>query len=306
MKGETTLSFEPGSPEIAIRCSPSIPGVSSRDLNWKGLELEELAAPAGERPESLAPYHVLMLWRGPRNNFGEVAVERGRFLPYVRLAGTFTLLPAGVMPAVRSCAPADLLLCRLDAELVSQLRDELERPRDGRFRTRINFEDPATHRLVMLLFEEASSGGPSERLYADHLTHALILRIFALEDESQIDSSFQSALPRHILRRVTERIHDHKADLDLQTLAAEAGFSRRHFLRMFHKATGDTPHQYLIKLRLARAREFLRQRDMSLIDIALECGFASHSHMTTAFRRYLGVTPRELRRDFRLSPPEEP
>src|SRR5476651_539494 len=103
-------------------------------------------------------------------------------------------------------------------------------------------------------------------------------------------------VPR-ILSRVREKIESNlDADLSLDTLAAESGYSRAHFLRMFRAATGLTPHQYVLDLRIRRAQECLRQKDASIIDVAVSCGFSSQSHMTTVFRQRLEMTPAEFRR----------
>jgi AraC family transcriptional regulator len=91
-------------------------------------------------------------------------------------------------------------------------------------------------------------------------------------------------------------MNDLDVDLDLQSLANETGYSRTHFMRMFRAATGQTPHHYILQLRLTRARDLLRERRNSLIDIAALCGFSSQSHMATAFRQMLGITPTEYRR----------
>jgi AraC-like DNA-binding protein len=80
-----------------------------------------------------------------------------------------------------------------------------------------------------------------------------------------------SGLPPHLLRRVVERMHEFGSNLDLQTLAAETGYSRRHFLPMFHASTGVPPHRYLLHLRLERAKELIRLPHTSLIDVAAAC-----------------------------------
>jgi AraC family transcriptional regulator len=85
-------------------------------------------------------------------------------------------------------------------------------------------------------------------------------------------------------------------DLSLQALANESGYSRVHFVRMFRAATGSSPHNYLLNLRLERARELLKNPSLSLIDIALDCGFSSHSHMSRLFHKRVGVTPSAYRR----------
>ena len=90
-------------------------------------------------------------------------------------------------------------------------------------------------------------------------------------------------------------------NIDLAILAAESGYSRSHFLRMFRAATGQSPHRYLLELRLAEAQALIASGSMPLIDIAFACGFSSHAHLTTAFRSRFGVTPSTYRRDLELS-----
>ena len=108
-----------------------------------------------------------------------------------------------------------------------------------------------------------------------------------------------SPLPRHILRRVIDRMRNLETASSLEVLAKESGYSRVHFVRMFRTATGYTPHNNLLRLRLDRARELLASRTLSLTDIALECGFSSHSHLSRVFRQVLDVTPSEYRRNLK-------
>ncbi len=104
-------------------------------------------------------------------------------------------------------------------------------------------------------------------------------------------------LQYRLLQGVLERMKaDLAADLDLNTLAAESGYSRSHFLRTFRAAMGCSPHQWLTRLRGERAKTMLRENSMSLIDIALDCGFSSHAHFSNTFRQIVGVTPSEYRR----------
>src|SRR6266567_1906944 len=104
-------------------------------------------------------------------------------------------------------------------------------------------------------------------------------------------------LQSRLLRRVLERMKaDLATDLDLSTLAAESGYSRSHFLRTFRAAMGCSPHQWLTRLRVEQAKTILRENSISLIDIALTCGFSSHGHFSNTFRQIVGITPSEYRR----------
>jgi AraC family transcriptional regulator len=100
------------------------------------------------------------------------------------------------------------------------------------------------------------------------------------------------------MRRVIERMNaDLDTDLDLKTIAAESGYSRDHFLRMFRAATGCTPHQYFLRLRIEKAQSLMKNQSLRIIDIADSCGFTSQSQFSRVFRRVIGVTPRQYRRD---------
>jgi AraC family transcriptional regulator len=153
--------------------------------------------------------------------------------------------------------------------------------------------------LLGLLLDELRSDNASGRLYADSLVHLLTMQYLTARLAGRGACNMRaSALPQRILKRVQERIEaDLEADLSLETLAEESGYSRAHFLRMFQAATGVTPHQYVIDLRLRRAQEYLRQKDASIIDVALSCGFSSQSHMTSVFRQRLNTTPGDYRRN---------
>ena len=86
------------------------------------------------------------------------------------------------------------------------------------------------------------------------------------------------------------------AALALDTLAAGAGWSAFHYLRVFNAVLGVTPHQYLVRCRLRRAAALLADGDRSITDIALDAGFADLSNFVRSFRRAAGTSPRSFRR----------
>jgi transcriptional regulator GlxA family with amidase domain len=94
-------------------------------------------------------------------------------------------------------------------------------------------------------------------------------------------------------------ILDHlEEDLPLDRLAAAAGMSARHFSRRFKGELGVTPAAYVGRLRLEEARRRLESGAHSLKDVARTCGFADEQNLRRAFRRHVGVAPREYRERF--------
>lgn len=99
------------------------------------------------------------------------------------------------------------------------------------------------------------------------------------------------------IQQVLDHIEsDLSAPHSLAELAAIAGTSTYHFARMFRQATGRSPHQYVVERRLAHAKRRLSFSDDPIVEIALDCGFGSQSHMTDVFNKVLGTTPGALRR----------
>ena len=195
----------------------------------------------------------------------------------------------------------ELVVCAFDSTLVSALDSELERRPDGELRLQANVEDHAAQQLMTLLVADANEGYTTESLYTEYLAQALVVRMlfFGRGTKPSSNNGRTFGLPGHVLRRVVERMRSFDSDLSLQALANESGYSRVHFVRMFKAATGSSPHNYLLSLKLERVRELLKNQSMSLIDIALDCGFSSHSHMSRLFHKFVGVTPSAYRRRLR-------
>jgi AraC-like DNA-binding protein len=94
------------------------------------------------------------------------------------------------------------------------------------------------------------------------------------------------------LRRVRELIDAQYAQpLDLDDLARTANFSRYHFLRAFRRAFHVTPHEYLTRKRIERAKELLAESELTITEICLEVGFESLGSFSALFHKISGWSP---------------
>lgn len=98
-----------------------------------------------------------------------------------------------------------------------------------------------------------------------------------------------------VLEQIAEQFHQ---PLSLEQLAVTYGHNELRFLRDFTRAIGLTPHAYLIEVRLQAARRLIEHTDLPLASIALDAGFAHQSHMGSAFRKHLAMTPSQYRSRF--------
>jgi AraC family transcriptional regulator len=280
---------------------PSTRLLSSRRLGWRGVCLEQHVASPVEQEESVSTYHLIALLTNHVSR-GESSLAQRRFAPYSYSPGAIHLLPAGPVEACRPSTETTMMICALDPEFVNDVGKDLEMPSVTDFRRIMNLRDRSLESIIMLLAAEAQSGGISGKLYADHLAHALAVRFLLLARGAQGASPVQpKSWPHRALRRVLEKMQAEVAsDLDLGTLAAEIGYSKSHFLRMFRAGMRCSPHQWLVQLRVERVKKMLREGSESLIDIADATGFSSHSHLSRTFRQFVGVAPNQYRRNRRL------
>lgn len=107
--------------------------------------------------------------------------------------------------------------------------------------------------------------------------------------------------PLHQRRRIVARAkillsQTLDRNIGLSALATEAGCSAAHLMRLFRAETGCSVRGYRRQLRVAAALERLRGGATDLAGVALDCGFASHSHLTETFRRTLSTAPATVRR----------
>jgi AraC family transcriptional regulator len=288
----------PASPLLAIAPGPTRIVRSSMSLSWQGLLLEKHLSSPGERSAASIDMHVISLLAGSPSRFEHRTVS-GHFLAHLNRPGTVMITPAGPVPDIRLHTLSEFIHCALDEEFTRGVIEELDRQPPPRPVFRSGIRDKSIQRIVGLLLEELETERPSGRLYVDSLAHALATRYVLLDcatlgrPESRV-----SGLQPRILNRVREKIEANlDTELSLGSLAEESGYSRAHFLRMFRAATGLTPHQYVLDLRLRRAQDRLRQKGSSIIDVAVSCGFSSQSHMTSVFRQRLEMTPGEFRRN---------
>jgi len=295
-KGEALTMSGCLSPLLAIAPGPTRVLTSSSSLSWQGILIERHLSSPGQRAGTSIDRHVLSMPVGSSSRF-DYRRPSGEFTSTLNRPGTIMITPAGPVPDMHLHEPSELVHCALDESFTRDVVHDLgcaAAPREFR----AGIQERSIQRILGLLVEELESKSPLGTLYVDSLAQALVTRYVLLERTSPCLKMPKSAglLPR-ILNRIREKIEANlDADLSLQSLAEESGYSRAHFLRLFREATGVTPHQYVLSLRLKRAQDQLRQKGPSIVDVAASCGFSSQSHMTSLFRQRLEMTPGEYRR----------
>ncbi|MBB1256083.1 AraC family transcriptional regulator [Streptomyces alkaliterrae] len=244
--------------------------------------------------------HVLVVHAGTSTNLTWSADGRTRRERFHR--GQALVNPAGLAARPRWERDVELMLVAFEPAWLEKLAEEAGHRGQLEITPRYHLTDPFLATLVERLVLEYEQTGPADPLYAQSLlqaTAAHVVRVAAARDGGPGGVDERAAgpgLPPRRLAHVVDYIHAHLGGrLTLADLAGVAGVSESHFARVFRSSTGHSPHQYVLRLRLERARKALLTTDDPIARIADACGFADQSHLTRTMRRHLGLTPRALR-----------
>jgi AraC family transcriptional regulator len=162
------------------------------------------------------------------------------------------------------------------------------------------FANPRLSALAAAAHAEMVAGFPSGRLFLDSVEQAMAVAL--VKDRAvrhRPAQIYQSGLGPARLRRIKDLIHVKMEDnLSLDEMAQSVGLSTAHFARMFRKSTGETPHQFVLRQRIERAKAMLRAPDVRVLDVAVACGFKTQQHFAQVFRDVCRVSPTAYRQDF--------
>lgn len=158
---------------------------------------------------------------------------------------------------------------------------------------RLMFFDPVILQLARLFELECLSDATTDTLQGDTLALALLQRFAGTPDRAPRRGGLS---PRQLAQTVDYLMTHMTESVSVIELAQLNRLSRPYFIRAFRDSTGTTPHQWLVRARLRRARALLHDARLSIAAIAQAVGFADHAHFTRIFKRVTGITPAAWRR----------
>jgi len=264
---------------------------------WKGVLLERHIVQPGEIPHHEHPEFVLHLqltgaedvqwWSAGKN-----AVEHTR-------SGSMILIPPGTSDRLRWSGPSERLIVSVRQNELAQLASELGATRVPEFKTKWSFHDPSTQHLLREMGAETRSGWPLGSLYADLLAIAFQTQLLKRHSVDPLRTPAQKGgigLPR--LKRAMEYINANLAgDIRIESIAKQLDLSASHFAHEFRDTTGQTPYQYLLDQRIARAKDLLRRTNLPVQYISASTGFRFPANFVRTFRARVGLTPDAWRRN---------
>jgi AraC family transcriptional regulator len=271
------------------------PVLTKKSATWGGLRIDHCRVEPGELPRHHHREHtvLIVLSDGAR---GEFLTDSGSGLCGTHSKGSVAVIPSGLEHQAILDQPSEHLSLFIDPAVINRAATDSSA---GRFELieRYSHNDNVILNIGLSLKDELYSEGLSGRLYADSLANLLAVHLLRhYSTPIKETNQFYGGISAAKLRRVTDYIADNYAqDLRIDELAGVANMSAFHFVREFKRTTGTTPHQYLIKFRVDKAKLLLANEELPLIEVGLRTGFSHQSHFTRLFRRETGITPQSYR-----------
>jgi len=232
--------------------------------------------------------------------FLDISINDGPLRRRMWAAGSALIAPPGSLIRTRMAKPVEFLCMIVDADYADGIFQHVAKDRVWAPELVEAFSDAGFTNLHKEARRSLLGDPVVEPAYLCALADAVLARIGCHYSGSAVAlrTSSETIAPA-TLRRILAKIDAELAEeLTVAALVAEAGLSRSHFTRAFQNETGQSPRDFILNRRVARARELLSSTTIPLAEIPSLTGFSSQAHLSSAFKRIVGVSPGRYRQSF--------
>lgn len=277
-----------------------VPSWSSAGLGWTAAVVDTFEA---LQPRTLrtppVDHHLVLVQTGGRIRFLQ---SRGGRRDEAEQGPGSTMVSVMGQPGLwRWDSPVDVLHVWLPHHLVQRAAAEtgIVHPSRAELRDCFAVPSPVLRTMAGAMLEELKQGvRPGGSLLVESIATAMAIQLLRDHGANAAgqDRTAAGRLDDRRLQRVVAYMRENLGRrIELDDLAAVAGVSRFHLVRLFRTATGETPHRFLIRLRVERAALLLGSTELTIAGVADVCGFADQAHMTRQFRVAKGMPPGAFR-----------
>jgi AraC family transcriptional regulator len=302
MPTDKTLTVDYSQSNSTSHLLPRLPVLTSYQSKWQGIQLAYHHQPAWEIPELRGSQHIIVVpsvYNTVQVEFSsEGRLQNFHYHPDDYANRCIEVFPANLPYKVSWNQEVEFIHCYLEPTVLAHVAHETVNPDRVELLLELQRSDALIHSLCLALRTALTDDGLDSCFYAESLTVALsahLLRYYTTR--KHYIQQYSGGLPNHKLRQVIDYVNANLGeDLSLATIADKFEISQYYFWHLFKQSTGMTPRKYLIQQRVERAKELLKQRDLTITDVALECGFTHQSHFAKQFKRLTGITPSQFRK----------
>jgi AraC family transcriptional regulator len=272
---------------------------SSQQAGWKNIHLAHYQVPATEIPETVSVQHIIALPFPKHQTVQELVFDGKRYQTRhdQKEVGCIAVIPADVPFSAKWNRESSVTHCYLDPTFVAHAAYESINPEQIELNLALQKTDPLVCQIVLALQKVLETDATNSCFYAESMATALAAHCLRnYSTRKRVLQEYEDGLSKYKLRQALEYMNAHLSEnVSLASVAEEVEISQFHFCRLFKQSTGMTPHAYLIQQRVERAKQLLKRKEGTMLDIAIECGFANPSHFAKHFRKHTGLSPKQFR-----------
>jgi AraC family transcriptional regulator len=271
---------------------------SSENLAWDGLYVQQHQQPAWETPEYAHIRHMILVHNANPSVYAERQFDGHRQSEQLGGETNVVIAPAMIQHQAYWSQASLFSLLFLEPDFLTRVAYESITTDAVELIPQYATQDHFIDQIGRSLTAELQNNQLHSKLFVDSLTIALsihLLRHYA--NVQQTIREYVGGLSRLKLQQVIEYINEHlAADLTIAAIAEQVEMSPYYFSRLFKQSVGLSPYQFVMQQRIERAAYLLRTTTLSVAAIATQVGFSTQNQLTIQFRKFLGTTPSNYRR----------
>lgn len=272
--------------------------LSSRLLGWEGIILEQGSSPHFYPKDAVTPYFYFAL--GQEQDLHWQVLKDKKMTKLVTHPDQIWFNPPYTPFTHNIDEPCWFIILAIEKEKMYRALDRQVDSGRIELLNNYNIVDPMLKGMIEMFYLEVQGGGRNGSSFVDSILKPLADYFFRnysnLEDLENRDASPKSRLSEEDLGKLDSFFNENMGEsFSLDQPASLVNMSLFHFLREFKKSRGITPHQYLLKMKVEKAKELLKNSDLAIQHIAYDLGFSDQSHFSRTFKKAVGTSPKAYR-----------
>lgn len=274
------------------------PIYSSQIYGWKNILVEEFCQPWGDEKYQNLAEHTLCLSLNRHPPHLSQVMNNCHHASYFA-KGDISVAPAQSLLCCRWSDQDHYARIRISSQFLQQVAQEsIDNESDHvELKPEFRVRNSQIESISLMLLGELKNEGLAGQLYVESLTNLLAVHLLRQHTTTHLSINlYNSRLSDRQLRQIADYIDEHlDQEIKLLDLAQLVGLSPFYFSRLFKQSIGIPPHQYVLQQRVERAKQLLKTTKLPITEIAISCGFSSHSHLGKLIRQCTGLSPKAYR-----------
>lgn len=207
--------------------------------------------------------------------------------------------PRQVHGAAESTKGSRVMAIFIDNNFLQGLSHTVFKDKEIMFKSHSIRPSVAMNNLIQSFINEATNRQTGYQFFMESIAGQFVVLLLRKAKKTSVSvvSTMRRSGEKHNINSVIEYLNEcYNKDFCMEDIAKIANLSPYHFIRVFKAETGKTPYEYLIGIKIEKAKKLLEVKERSITEICFLCGFSNLSHFSAVFKKKVGLSPMEFRK----------